>query len=63
MRLSKTKIGAVLAGIGTIVGTVGAYILGDIELVKAISLVISEVGVIFLIFGIRGWPILNGGKR
>jgi len=63
MKRSRTKIGAVLVGIGAILGTVGGYILGEIELVKAISLVVSEIGAIFLIFGIRGLPILNGGKK
>lgn len=56
---SRTKIGTFLAGLGVILATVGAYFLGEIELVKAIPVIVTAIGTILALFGIRDLPVLN----
>ncbi len=62
MTRSKTKIGAVLIGVGAVLGTVGAWLSGTIETMTAIEALITEVGVVWLAFGVRDWPMLNRAK-
>jgi len=59
---SKTKIGATLIGVGALLGTVGAYLTGEIELASALQAVIMEIGGVLTVWGIRDWPILNKKK-
>ncbi len=61
-KYSKTKIGALLIGGGAILGTLGGWLSGTIDTVLAIEALIVEVGAIYLIFGVRGWPIINRTK-
>lgn len=61
-KMSKTKIGAILLGGSAILGTIGAWLSGTLNTVIAIEVLIAEVGAIYLIFGIRGWPIINRTK-
>lgn len=61
-KMSKTKIGAVLIGASMILGSIGGWMTGAIDPISAIQAVMFEVGGIFAVFGIRGWPILNRTK-
>lgn len=57
--LSKTKWGALLGGTGVILTTVGALVKGNISLANAIPTLLTEVGIILGIFGIRDLPFIN----
>ncbi len=59
---SKTKVGAVLIGIGAVLGTIGGYLSGNIALTQTIQALVTEVGVVLLAFGVRDWNIINGIK-
>ena len=61
-KMSRTKIGAVLLGGSAILGTLGGWFSGTIESGTAIRVLIAEVGAVFLIFGVRGWPVINRAK-
>ena len=50
---SKTKRGAVLIGVGTIVVTVGMIDKGDLGLAAGIAAILTEIGVIWTIIGFR----------
>ena len=50
---SKTKTGAVLISIGTILVTAGKVLSGDLDLLTAVPLFIVEIGVLDTLFGIR----------
>jgi len=50
---SNTKRGAVIAGIGAIVTTIGLMDQGTLELVTGITLIITEIGGILTIVGVR----------
>lgn len=58
-KLSKTKLGAVLIGLGAILGTVGAWMTGSLDPMSAIQSLIVEFGVVSTILGLRDLPILN----
>ena len=60
--MSKTKLGAVLIGAGAVLGTVGAYLTGNIVFFDALKLVLIEVGAVLAVFGVRDWPIINRKK-
>lgn len=62
-KMSKTKLGTLLIGVSAILGTVGGYLSGAVDMGSALQALIYEVGGIFAIFGVRDLPILNGGKR
>lgn len=59
---SRTKIGVLIVGIGAILLTAGAVYTGDMTLMKAIPLIVTEIGGILAVFGIRDLPVLNGKK-
>jgi len=61
-KMSNTKIGAVLIGVSMILGTIGGYLTGAIDTMSALQALLAEVGGVFAVFGIRGWPILNKTK-
>lgn len=50
---SKTKIGGVLIGLSLILGGVGKYLTGDQELITALTGIISGIGIVSTITGIR----------
>ncbi len=50
---SKTKVGILLGGLGALLTTVGAYFGGALSLAAAIPAIITELGVILTVFGIR----------
>jgi hypothetical protein len=58
-KMSKTKWGALLIGAGAILGTIGAFVNGSLDLLPTIQALAAEVGAIVLAFGIRDVPILN----
>ena len=57
---SKTKMGAALVGIGLVIATVGGMISGTINTSAGITALLTEVGVVLAVFGIRDIPLLNG---
>ncbi|MHA1737874.1 MAG: hypothetical protein ACTSWD_04755 [Candidatus Heimdallarchaeota archaeon] len=57
--MSKTKWGAALVGIAAVIGTVGSMLEGSIDLVAGITALVTEVGVVITVCGIRDWPIFN----
>jgi len=59
MKISKTKTGATLVGIGLVLGTIGGWLQGTLDPMTAITALATEVGGVLAIFGIRDWPILN----
>jgi hypothetical protein len=59
---SKTKIGTLLVGIGAVAGTLGGWLTGSLEPMSAFQALLTEVGVVLGIFGIRDIPILQGRK-
>jgi len=50
---SNTKRGAVIAGVGTIVLTIGLVDQGKLGLVEGISAIIAAAGAILAVFGLR----------
>lgn len=56
---SKTKVGAVLIGLGAIIGTVGGVLSGTIDITAAIPALMTEIGIVAAIFGVRDLPLLN----
>lgn len=59
MMYSKTKIGAVLIGAGAVLGTLGGILTGSIDYATGLMALLTEVGVVLAVFGIRDWPIVN----
>ena len=60
--MSKTKTGAIIVGLGAVLGTVGAMIEGSIEILTGIQALIVEIGIVVTAMGIRDWPIFNKKK-
>jgi hypothetical protein len=56
---SKTKIGAVIIGIGAVFATVGGMIQGSIDATTGITAIVQAVGAVAFVFGIRGLNIFN----
>ena len=56
---SKTKWGAVLIGLGAILGTVGGYFSGSLDIQGALQALLIEAGGVLGIFGIRDLPFVN----
>ena len=50
---SKTKVGALLIGVGAILATVGGVVQGTIDIGAGITALITEIGVIMTIVGLR----------
>lgn len=59
---SKTKAGAALIGVGAVLGTVGSWMTGSIDTVTALTALMTEVGVVLGVFGVRDWPVINKKK-
>lgn len=57
--VSKTKAGATLMGLGFVIGTVGGWLYGSIDTMNAIQALITEIGAVLAIYGIRDIPFLN----
>ncbi len=58
-KMSKTKLGAILIGIGAVLGTVGGMLTEVIPVGIGIQTLFVEVGIVVTAFGIRDLPILN----
>ena len=58
-KMSKTKLGTLLIGISAVLGTIGGYFSGTIDIASTIQTLIYEIGGILAVFGIRDLPILN----
>jgi len=58
-KMSKTKLGAILIGVGAIMGTVGGMLTKAIPLDVGIQTLLVEVGVVITALGVRDLPILN----
>lgn len=56
---SKTKLGTLLVGLGAVLGTVGGMINGGINLSSGILILLTEVGVVLGVFGLRDLPFIN----
>ena len=56
---SKTKLGAVLVGLGPVLITVGGMISGSLDLGPGLVDLATELGIVLAVFGIRDWPLLN----
>ncbi len=59
---SKTKIGAVLVGAGTVLTTVGNMVLGNVSFADGVLQLLPQIGTVLAVFGIRDIPILNNIK-
>lgn len=56
---SNTKKGALIAGIGLILGTVSTILTGDNTFIEQLPTLLTEIGGILTFFGIRDLPLLN----
>jgi hypothetical protein len=56
---SKTKWGAFLVGLAAIVGTVGGWLSGAADLNSTILALVTEVGAVLAVFGVRDLPFIN----
>lgn len=59
---SNTKVGAVLIGASAVLGTVAAWVTGDIAIFDALKAVLIEVGAVYGVFGVYGWELFNPKK-
>lgn len=60
--VSKTKLGASLTGLGFILGTLGGWLSGTIDVGSAVTALITEVGIVLAVFGVRDMPFVNRVK-
>ena len=56
---SKTKLGTLLVGLSLVLGTVGGWMSGAIDMSSAIQALAVQVGGILTIFGVRDMPFVN----
>jgi len=56
---SKTKLGVFIGGLGAIFTTIGAWTQGSIDVSAAITALMTEIGVILALFGVRDMPFVN----
>lgn len=56
---SKTKVGGLLIGLSAILGTVGGYLTGTINLASGIQALVTEIGIVAAVFGVRDLPFIN----
>lgn len=56
---SKTKMGALLVGLGAVLGTIGGVVAGDLSLMVGLQSLAAEVGIVIGIMGLRDIPLLN----
>ena len=59
---SKFKVGTLLAGIAAVCTTVGAYLTGSVELGTTVTSLLTEVGAVLALFGVRDLPFVNRTK-
>ena len=59
---SKTKLGALLVGLGAILGTAGGWLSGSLEPMSAVQALIIEIGAVLGVCGIRDLPFVNKEK-
>lgn len=57
---SKTKVGALLIGLGPVLATIGAMINGSVDFMSGVQYLAPQLGVVLAIFGVRDWKIING---
>ena len=50
---SKTKLGGVVGGVGTVLVATGGALSGEIDTIVAVEMVIGAVGVILVCLGVR----------
>ncbi len=60
---SKTKLAALLIGIGPVLATIGAILNGQTSIITALPVLSAEIGVVLAVFGVRDWNIINGKKE
>lgn len=56
---SKTKVGALLVGIGPILVTIGGLLSGTLDFTTAVLNLSVQIGAVLAVFGIRDLPIIN----
>ncbi len=56
---SKTKLAALLIGIGPVLATIAAVIGGQAGLVDAIPALAAQIGIVLGVFGVRDMPFVN----
>ena len=56
---SKTKVGALIVGLGAVLGTLGGMISGSIDISIGITTLITEIGAVLGIAGLRDLPFVN----
>ena len=56
---SKTKIGALLIGIGPLFATTGALLNGQVSINQALPIITANLGIVFGILGLRDLPFIN----
>lgn len=56
---SKTKLGAFLVGLSAVLGTVGGLLSGNIDLATGFQALVTEVGIVVGVFGLRDLPFVN----
>jgi len=59
---SKTKWGALLVGLSAVLATIGGYLSGNVDLTSAFYQLMTEVGVVCGILGIRDLPFINSKR-
>lgn len=56
---SKTKWGALLVGLGLVLGTAGGIVNGTLDVSSGILTLLTEIGGVLAVFGIRDLPFIN----
>lgn len=56
---SKTKLAALLIGLGPVIAIIGGMIGGSVDFTVGISRLAPGIGIILGIFGIRDLPFIN----
>ena len=56
---SKTKIGAILLGTGPILVTLGNLFQGNADLTSTLPSLLTQVGIVWGVFGLRDLPFVN----
>jgi hypothetical protein len=59
---SKVKIGSTLVGVSVIFGTIAALYQGDISTAMFFQQLVTELGVLAGVFGLRDLPFINKSK-
>ena len=56
---SKTKMGGALLGLSAVLGTLGGALSGSIDWGTAVQQLITEIGAVYGLFGLRDLPVIN----